>query len=99
LLIAWIAVNVAWAINAWDPYPFILLNLCLSTLAAFQAPVILMSQNRQAERDRYRDEIDFARDRLDLRTDLAAAENIHEVRVHLVRIEKRIAGLEKGLRK
>ena len=46
-------------IGKWDPYPFILLNLFLSCLATFQAPVILMSQNRSAERDRTRAEYDY----------------------------------------
>jgi uncharacterized membrane protein len=45
--------------HAWDPYPFILLNLFLSMLASIQAPVIMMSQNRQDEKDRLRSELDF----------------------------------------
>src|SRR5262249_51327681 len=45
--------------SAWDPYPFILLNLILSMLAAIQAPVIMMSQNRQDKKDRVRGELDF----------------------------------------
>ena len=45
--------------RAWDPYPFILLNLFLSMLAAIQAPVIMMSQNRQDLKDRVRSELDF----------------------------------------
>jgi CRP/FNR family transcriptional regulator, cyclic AMP receptor protein len=45
--------------KAWDPYPFILLNLFLSALAAIQAPVIMMSQNRQDTKDRLRGELDF----------------------------------------
>jgi uncharacterized membrane protein len=45
--------------KAWDPYPFILLNLFLSMLAAIQAPVIMMSQNRQDAKDRVRSELDF----------------------------------------
>jgi len=45
--------------NSWDPYPFILLNLFLSMLAAIQAPVIMMSQNRQDTKDRLRSELDF----------------------------------------
>ncbi len=49
---SWIAINGAMQSRAFDPYPFILLNLGLSTLAAIQAPVILMSQNRQADKDR-----------------------------------------------
>ncbi len=54
------AINVALDRKAWDPYPFILLNLFLSMLAAIQAPVIMMSQNRQDEKDRLRGELDFA---------------------------------------
>ena len=46
--------------QAWDPYPFILLNLFLSMLAAVQAPVIMMSQNRQDAKDRLRGELDYA---------------------------------------
>ncbi|QPC81504.1 DUF1003 domain-containing protein [Phototrophicus methaneseepsis] len=52
MLAIWVVLNtVAW-IQAWDPYPFILMNLVLSTQAAFTAPIIMMSQNRQAIRDR-----------------------------------------------
>ena len=51
--------NVALGPKAWDPYPFILLNLFLSMLAAVQAPVIMMSQNRQDQKDRLRSEMDF----------------------------------------
>src|SRR5262249_60617254 len=46
--------------RAWDPYPFILLNLFLSMLAAIQAPIIMMSQNRQDKKDRLRSELDYA---------------------------------------
>ena len=52
-------VNLALGRSAWDPYPFILLNLFLSMLAALQAPVIMMSQNRQDTKDRLRSELDF----------------------------------------
>jgi uncharacterized membrane protein len=56
----WIATNVFWLINkGFDPYPFILLNLILSCIAAFQAPVIMMSQNRQEEKDRERAKKDY----------------------------------------
>ncbi len=55
----YIAVNVFLRRTAWDPYPFILLNLFLSMLAAIQAPVIMMSQNRQDTKDRLRSELDF----------------------------------------
>jgi uncharacterized membrane protein len=52
--------NLHAAASAWDPYPFILLNLILSMLAAIQAPVIMMSQNRQDKKDRLRSELDYA---------------------------------------
>jgi uncharacterized membrane protein len=51
--------NIGLGKSAWDPYPFILLNLFLSMLAAIQAPVIMMSQNRQDSRDRLRGELDY----------------------------------------
>jgi uncharacterized membrane protein len=51
-LTVWIILNVAAVIHHWDPYPFILMNLVLSMQAAYTAPIIMMSQNRQAERDR-----------------------------------------------
>lgn len=59
VLVLYIAVNVILRRSAWDPYPFILLNLFLSMLAAIQAPVIMMSQNRQDTKDRLRGELDF----------------------------------------
>jgi len=61
-LVLWMAVNTVWLIfgRVWDIYPFILLNLVLSCLAAIQAPIILMSQNRSSERDRARAEYDYA---------------------------------------
>jgi uncharacterized membrane protein len=58
-LIVYATINVTLDKKAWDPYPFILLNLFLSMLAAVQAPVIMMSQNRQDAKDRLRGELDF----------------------------------------
>ena len=56
----WISINIFWLVNkGFDPYPFILLNLILSCLAALQAPVIMMSQNRQEEKDRDRSKKDY----------------------------------------
>jgi uncharacterized membrane protein len=92
----WMALNVIGIVRAWDPYPFILLNLCLSTLAALQAPLILMSQNRQADRDRERDEIDFRRDRLDLEVDTAAAHRIQELCERVARIERHVGASRAG---
>ncbi len=59
VLTVYTATNVVLRGRAWDPYPFILLNLFLSMLAAIQAPVIMMSQNRQDKKDRVRSELDF----------------------------------------
>ena len=58
-IITYSAINVALGKTAWDPYPFILLNLFLSMLASIQAPVIMMSQNRQDTKDRLRGELDY----------------------------------------
>jgi uncharacterized membrane protein len=58
-IISYTAMNVVLRGRAWDPYPFILLNLFLSMLAAIQAPVIMMSQNRQDTKDRLRGELDY----------------------------------------
>ena len=59
VLVTYSAINVVLKGRAWDPYPFILLNLFLSMLASIQAPVIMMSQNRQDTKDRLRSELDF----------------------------------------
>ena len=59
IIIVWILLNTFMIIYEWDPYPFILLNLVLSCIAALQAPIIIMSQNRQAERDRMQAEEDY----------------------------------------
>ena len=59
-IMIWMAINVYWLGNrSFDPYPFILLNLILSCIAAIQAPVIMMSQNRQEQKDRQRSEHDY----------------------------------------
>jgi CRP/FNR family cyclic AMP-dependent transcriptional regulator len=58
-LVIYAAINIGLRAAAWDPYPFILLNLFLSMLAAIQAPVIMMSQNRQDTKDRLRGELDY----------------------------------------
>lgn len=72
VLIVWTLVNLLLPERErWDPYPFILLNLVLSCLAALQAPVIMMSQDRQEARDRLRDEQDF---RVNLKAELEVAQ-------------------------
>ena len=59
VMAVWMAINILMAARAFDPYPFILLNLLLSCVAAIQAPLIMMSQNRQEEKDRARAENDY----------------------------------------
>ena len=59
VLVIYTAINIGLGLKAWDPYPFILLNLFLSMLASIQAPVIMMSQNRQDAKDRMRGELDY----------------------------------------
>lgn len=61
-LIIWMVVNDILMVNAVDPYPFILLNLVLSCIAALQAPIIMMSQNRQAKKDTLRNQNDYKTD-------------------------------------
>jgi len=73
------AVNVVLRGKAWDPYPFILLNLFLSMLAAIQAPVIMMSQNRQDTKDRLRGELDFDVNRRAEAEIQAVAGKLHEL--------------------
>ncbi len=58
-IIIWVALNLISFLHHWDPYPFILLNLCFSTQASYAAPLILMAQNRAAERDRLKAEHDY----------------------------------------
>ena len=67
VLLLWMALNVCLAAKAFDPYPFILLNLVLSCVAAIQAPHIMMSQNRQEEKDRQRAENDY---KVNLKTEI-----------------------------
>ncbi|MEG1683045.1 MAG: DUF1003 domain-containing protein [Oscillospiraceae bacterium] len=67
ILCIWIVANVVLAQRAFDPFPFILLNLVLSCLASIQAPLIMMSQNRQSEKDRLRAENDY---KVNLKTEI-----------------------------
>ena len=67
VLVLWMVINVILAAKAFDPYPFILLNLVLSCVAAIQAPLIMMSQNRQEEIDRRRAENDY---KVNLKTEI-----------------------------
>jgi uncharacterized membrane protein len=80
ILTVWIILNVIAWISHWDPYPFILLNLALSFQAAYAAPFIMISQNRQTERDRHQAEEDF-------RTNIEAEQRIEELQRQLATIE------------
>ena len=92
VLLVWVGVNVALAMRAWDPYPFILLNLFLSMLAAIQAPIIMMSQNRQDAKDRVRSELDFAVNR-------KAETEIIQLAAKLNRLEDRLDDLHDAVGK
>lgn len=82
-LAVWIVLNVTAWVYHWDPYPFILLNLALSFQAAYTAPIILMSQNRMAQKDRQKAEMDLA-------TDRKAEREIEKIQKQLYRIERKL---------
>ena len=80
ILFSWIIINSYILINKpFDPFPFILLNLVLSCVAALQAPVILMAQNRASKRDQARAELDLEKDLRDLHID----QQSHKILLHL----------------
>jgi len=80
IVICWMIVNVIAFIKHWDPYPFILLNLIFSTQAAYAAPIIMMSQNRQNERDRIQAQHDY-------QINIDAKNEIEALQIHLSKIE------------
>ena len=82
VLIIWMVGNVLLAKRAFDPYPFILLNLVLSCVAAIQAPLIMMSQNRQEEKDRRRAENDY---KVNLKTEIMIEDLYDKVNAILAR--------------
>ena len=93
-LLFWIVLNGIVLLNPMDPYPFILLNLVLSCLAALQAPIIMMSQNRQAEKDSLRNQNDY---RTDLKSELILeqiAEKVEKINSTQNKILKRLDALE-----
>ena len=83
IFVIWVVVNTIWLLEAYqfDPYPFILFNLFMSAEAAYASPLILMSQNRQAERDRHHAEMDYE-------TNVAAKAEIEAVLRELSRLEQ-----------
>ena len=95
VLILWMVVNAILATKAFDPYPFILLNLVLSCVAAIQAPLIMMSQNRQEEKDRRRAENDY---KVNLKTEIMIEDLYDKVNAILAKqaqIEKLLSEQEK----
>lgn len=83
----WMALDII-LIKYWDPYPFILLNLTLSCLAAIQAPLILMSQNRANERDRLRSERDYLVDRKAEREIQNIKKDIGQIKNMIIKLRK-----------
>ncbi|HTV07706.1 MAG TPA: DUF1003 domain-containing protein [Candidatus Aquilonibacter sp.] len=92
----YVAINVALKHKAWDPYPFILLNLVLSMLAAIQAPVIMMSQNRQDAKDRVRSELDFQVNRRAESEIQALSRKIHALADKMDDLDDRLRGSPVG---
>lgn len=95
VLILWMVVNAILATKAFDPYPFILLNLVLSCVAAIQAPLIMMSQNRQEEKDRRRAENDY---KVNLKTEImieALYDKVNAILAKQAQIEKLLSEQDK----
>ncbi|WP_214072919.1 DUF1003 domain-containing protein [Mucilaginibacter sp. dw_454] len=93
IVAAWMTLNVVAIMHHWDPYPYILLNLLFSTQAAYAAPIIMMAQNRQSDRDRAQADEDF-------RTNVEAKKEIEELQmklnaIELDKLDKILALLEK----
>jgi len=82
----WIILNTVILVNKVDPYPFILLNLLLSCIAAMQAPIIMMSQNRQAKKDSMRNQNDYC---TDLKSELIL-EDLHDKMLILIKNQNQI---------
>lgn len=81
IVVVWMGLNVVlYVYDRWDPYPYILLNLLFSTQAAYAAPIIMMAQNRQNQRDRAQADEDF-------RTNVEAKKEIEELQILLNKIE------------
>ena len=76
----WMALNVVALIYHWDPYPYILLNLLFSTQAAYAAPIIMMAQNRQNDRDRVKADEDF-------KTNVESKKDIEDLQIRLNKID------------
>jgi uncharacterized membrane protein len=93
-LVAWMVLNILLAAGAFDPYPFILLNLVLSCIAAVQAPLIMMSQNRQEQKDRARAESDY---RINLKSELIV-DDLHQKLDQVLENQKKLTAELEALR-
>ena len=96
VLLLWMVVNTILAADAFDPFPFILLNLVLSCVAAIQAPLIMMSQNRQEEKDRRRAENDY---KVNLKTEIMIEDLYDKVNAILAKqsaLEKKLQAQEEA---
>lgn len=80
IVLVWMILNIVGFVQHWDPYPFILLNLIFSTQAAYAAPIIMMSQNRQSQRDREHAEHDY-------QVNLQAKKEIEDLQIQLYKLE------------
>jgi uncharacterized membrane protein len=97
IVLVWMGLNVVAIIKHWDPYPYILLNLLFSTQAAYAAPIIMMAQNRQNQRDRAHADADF-------RTNVEAKKEIEELikkldDIEIDKLDKILAILERSEKK
>lgn len=101
LLMIWVTLNTLALTLRWDPYPFILLNLFLSTEAAFTAPIIMMSQNRQANKDRLEAHVDYAvnqKSEVEVRAilDVLAAQNVALNEMHRLLVQLQSPSSQEG---
>ena len=87
-IFVWVVLNIAGWFYHWDPWPFIILNLTLSCLAAVQAPIILMSENREAQRDRRRAERDYFVDKRTMKEILNMQSDLDEIKDLIRKINK-----------
>lgn len=97
LLMLWVALNITAYIKHWDPYPFILLNLFLSFQAAYTGPIVLMSQNREAQRDREAARTDHEvnkRAELEIKNILGG---LHHLRVMVESLTQKVDKLEQSV--
>jgi uncharacterized membrane protein len=95
LIIGWVALNVTAVVHHWDPYPFILLNLAFSTQAAYAAPFLQLSQNRQAEHDRAKAEADYETNTTalaEIRANTELTAQVHDLTARVAELVEQLHG-------